>query len=66
VAGLGPAIHPLLLAMTKDVDARDKRGHDGVPWITRRPYLFFCFGGFGLGADGARFAGAAGLFCTAG
>jgi hypothetical protein len=31
MAGLVPAIH-VLLALTekKDVDARDKRGHDGV------------------------------------
>jgi hypothetical protein len=29
-------------------------------------YRFFCFGGFGLGAGGVRFAGAAGLFCRAG
>jgi len=35
MAGLVPAIHVLLVAATKkDVDARDKRGHDvasGVP-----------------------------------
>jgi hypothetical protein len=29
MAGLVPAIHALLVAATKDVDARDKRGHDG-------------------------------------
>jgi hypothetical protein len=28
MAGLGPAIHVLLAAFKKDVDARDKRGHD--------------------------------------
>jgi hypothetical protein len=28
MAGLVPAIHVLFLAMKKDVDARDKRGHD--------------------------------------
>jgi hypothetical protein len=26
-----PAIHALFLLMHQDVDARDKRGHDGVP-----------------------------------
>ena len=29
MAGLVPAIHALLLRDKKDVDARDKRGHDG-------------------------------------
>jgi hypothetical protein len=29
MAGLVPAIPVLLLALQKDVDARDKRGHDG-------------------------------------
>jgi hypothetical protein len=29
MAGLVPAIHVLLAASNKDVDARDKRGHDG-------------------------------------
>jgi hypothetical protein len=29
MAGLVPAIHALMLARKKDVDARDKRGHDG-------------------------------------
>jgi hypothetical protein len=28
MAGLVPAIHVLLAAHLKDVDARDKRGHD--------------------------------------
>jgi hypothetical protein len=28
MAGLGPAIHVLILALKKNVDARDKRGHD--------------------------------------
>jgi hypothetical protein len=28
MAGLVPAIHVLLAASKKDVDARDKRGHD--------------------------------------
>jgi hypothetical protein len=28
MAGLGPAIHVLLANGIKDVDARDKRGHD--------------------------------------
>jgi hypothetical protein len=28
MAGLVPAIHVLRLAILKDVDARDKRGHD--------------------------------------
>jgi hypothetical protein len=28
MAGLVPAIHALLLAETKNVDARDKPGHD--------------------------------------
>jgi hypothetical protein len=28
MAGLDPAIHALLSALKKDVDARDKRGHD--------------------------------------
>jgi hypothetical protein len=27
--GLVPGIHALLCGQTKDVDARDKRGHDG-------------------------------------
>jgi hypothetical protein len=31
MAGLVPAIHALFLLMHQDVDARDKRGHDGVP-----------------------------------
>ena len=30
MAGLVPATHVCLLRMTKDVDARDKRGHDGI------------------------------------
>jgi hypothetical protein len=29
MAGLVPAIHVFLLAPHQDVDARDKRGHDG-------------------------------------
>jgi hypothetical protein len=29
MAGLDPAIHALLAAVEKDVDARDKPGHDG-------------------------------------
>jgi hypothetical protein len=29
MAGLGPAIHVLLVAHPKDVDARAKPGHDG-------------------------------------
>jgi hypothetical protein len=29
MAGLVPAIHVLLALGKKDVDARDKRGHDG-------------------------------------
>jgi len=29
MAGLDPAIHALAVASKKDVDARDKRGHDG-------------------------------------
>ena len=29
MAGLVPAIHAFDLAGSKDVDARDKRGHDG-------------------------------------
>jgi hypothetical protein len=28
MAGLVPAIHVLVLQSSKDVDARDKRGHD--------------------------------------
>jgi hypothetical protein len=30
MAGLVPAIHVLLTAFKKDVDARDKRGHDDL------------------------------------
>jgi hypothetical protein len=30
MAGLVPAIHALLAAPPEDVDARHKRGHDGV------------------------------------
>jgi hypothetical protein len=30
MAGLVPAIHVLLAALEKDVDARHKAGHDGV------------------------------------
>jgi len=30
MAGLVPAIHVLCLPSKKDVDARDKPGHDGV------------------------------------
>jgi hypothetical protein len=30
MAGLGPAIHVLLAALKKDVDARHKAGHDGA------------------------------------
>ena len=30
MAGLVPAIHVLFDAAKKDVDARDKRGHDGL------------------------------------
>jgi hypothetical protein len=33
MAGLVPAIHVLLAEQEKDVDARDKRGHDA---LTRR------------------------------
>ncbi len=29
MAGLVPAIHALLHELPEDVDARDKRGHDG-------------------------------------
>ena len=29
MAGLVPAIHVFLVAAPEDVDARDKRGHDG-------------------------------------
>ena len=29
MAGLVPAIHALLSALSENVDARDKRGHDG-------------------------------------
>jgi hypothetical protein len=29
MAGLDPAIHAFALTSKKDVDARDKRGHDG-------------------------------------
>jgi hypothetical protein len=29
MAGLGPAIHVFLAVAAKDVDARDKPGHDG-------------------------------------
>jgi hypothetical protein len=36
MAGLVPAVHVLLLAKRKDVDARDKRGHDGGE-ITANP-----------------------------
>jgi hypothetical protein len=35
MAGLVPAIHALARTAKKDVDARDKRGHDGA--ITRTP-----------------------------
>jgi len=34
MAGLVPATH-VLAGVTKDVDARDKPGHDGVIEITR-------------------------------
>jgi hypothetical protein len=34
MAGLVPAIHVLLYQRKKDVDARDKRGHD--EWIVLR------------------------------
>ena len=30
MAGLVPAIHVLILGDKEDVDARDKRGHDGT------------------------------------
>jgi hypothetical protein len=30
MAGLVPAIHALLAELPQGVDARDKRGHDGV------------------------------------
>jgi hypothetical protein len=30
MAGLVPAIHVFFAAIPQDVDARDKRGHDGV------------------------------------
>jgi hypothetical protein len=36
MAGLVPAIHDLLPPKQKDVDARDKPGHDGE-WITGMP-----------------------------
>jgi hypothetical protein len=34
MAGLVPAIHDFASYIKEDVDARDKRGHDGVlvPW----------------------------------
>jgi len=38
MAGLVPAIHALLLKLSKkDVDARDKRGHDGGEAIRSLP-----------------------------
>jgi hypothetical protein len=30
MAGLDPAIHAFAFTSKKDVDARDKRGHDGM------------------------------------
>jgi hypothetical protein len=36
MAGLVPAIHVLLLSRLQDVDARDKRGHDGVVGPVKR------------------------------
>ena len=34
MAGLVPAIHVLLFCKKQDVDARDKRGHDGLGLAT--------------------------------
>jgi hypothetical protein len=36
MAGLVPAIHVLLFALPKDVDAGDKRGHDVGKLVPRR------------------------------
>ena len=33
MAGLVPAIHALTLLKEKDVDARDKPGHDDAFWL---------------------------------
>ena len=46
MAGLVPAIHVFLSARTKDVDARDKPGHDGgengaPSWHSTLPHLIF-------------------------
>jgi hypothetical protein len=35
MAGLVPAIHVLVTASKKDVDARDKPGHDEHMYLTR-------------------------------
>jgi hypothetical protein len=37
MAGLVPAIHVVPRSMKQDVDARDKRGHDGLS--NRRPVI---------------------------
>ena len=38
MAGLDPAIHVFGAAGQQDVDARDKRGHDGLLWLADRAY----------------------------
>src|SRR6185503_3559528 len=43
MAGLGPAIHVLLTAFKKDVDARDKRGHDGGEVVRAVPHALLRF-----------------------
>jgi len=35
MAGLVPAIHVFLASVNQDVDARDKRGHDGWNAVAR-------------------------------
>jgi hypothetical protein len=37
MAGLVPVIHVFLAARKQDVDARDKRGHDGKPGEDENP-----------------------------
>ncbi len=39
--GLVPGIHVLTVSPNKDMDGRDKPGHDGEKWWRQCPPLFF-------------------------
>jgi hypothetical protein len=54
MAGLVPAIHAFIVARLQGVDARDKRGHDGLRCCARKsdmPRIRFDFGSLTLDAE---------------